>query len=142
MFCVYMCEVCTCVRCGMQKHGTGGQRAAPHLPRFWALNSGPPACVMSTFSFIYVCVYKHICPCLYGCTHLRVEVRSWPASGVLSFEASSLPKPGLHRLCPMPGAPACLCPSQSCGCKHAENPILLSGCWRLLSGPCLYPECP
>lgn len=54
-----------------------------------------------------------------------------PALGVLSFEASSLPKPGLHQLCPMPGRPSLSLPPQCCGCKHAENPHLVK--WVLAS---------
>lgn len=135
-FCVYMCEVCTCVRCGMQKHGTGGQRAAPHLPRFWALNSGPPACVMNTFSFIYVCVYKHICPCLYGCTHLRVEVRSQlrvscPLRQALSLNLGSI---GFVRC---QDTPACLCPSelwlQACREPHLVKWVLAAALWSLFA---------
>lgn len=36
---------CVC-ECGVQRHGTGGQKS-PHLSRFWDLNSGPQACTMN-----------------------------------------------------------------------------------------------
>lgn len=129
----------------MQKHGTGGQRAA-----LWSHGSTPAWVLglelrasslcdehiwLDMFSFIYVCVYKHTCPCLYGCTHLRVELRSqlWvscPLRQALSLNLGSI------NLVQCQDAPACLCPLSAVVASMQRTPILLSGCWRLLSGPC------
>lgn len=61
-----------------------------------------------------------------------------PASGVLSFEASSLPKPGLHQLCLMPGRPSLSLPLselwlQACREPHLVKWVLAAALWSLFA---------